>query len=124
MALPAKYDISMYAGDTDSFSFRLRNSDATIVSGLEYATALFSAVDGLASPPHLVKTGVVNSETGSVTFSFLPEDTSNIVNAEDPFNKRTLQYDIQLTFKDELGVAFEVKTVLRGKLTILEDVTK
>lgn len=119
MATPPIYDITFYAGDTERFSMSLKNSDGTVVEGLSSAIATMDIKIDFKAAPILRKAGVIDEVTGSITFDFSQEDT-NLLMGEDNFSKKSYRYDVQVDDTDTLTS----KTVIRGTLVILEDVTR
>lgn len=123
MALPPTYDLVFYAGDNETFSMNWKNADGTPVEGLEFAEAHLTVALNIKEPPLLVKLGTVSSITGNISFDFTPEETSALI-GDDDFSRKNFLYDVQLTYKDNMDVVFDVKTIVRGKLTVVEDITK
>lgn len=120
---PPTYDITFYAGDTESFVIGWKNSDGTPVAGLEYSEARMAIKINFKDAPILEKTGVIDAVTGVIRFDFTQEET-NLLMGDDNFSKKSYRYDIQLEIKDALSIILETKTIVRGLLVVVEDVTK
>lgn len=116
MAIPYVYDQTFYAGDSESFKISLKNPDGTFVEGLEDATAKMDIKLSLKNPPILSKSSVIDPLTNIFTFDFTPEETALLM-GDTLFTKITYKYDVQITN------ATNVKTVIKGDLIVIDDVT-
>lgn len=121
--MPPTYDLTFYAGDTESFVIGWNNSDGTPVAGMEYSEARMAIKINFKDTPILEKVGVIDSVTGVIRFDFTQAET-DLLMGDDDFAKKSYRYDVQLEIKDALSVILETKTIIRGLLVVVEDVTK
>lgn len=120
---PPTYDLTFYAEDTESFVIGWNNSDGTPVAGMEYSEARMAIKINFKDTPILEKVGVIDSVTGVIRFDFTQAET-DLLMGDDDFSKKSYRYDVQLEIKDALSVILETKTIIRGLLVVVEDVTK
>lgn len=121
--LPPTYDLTFYAGDTESFVIGWKNSDGTPVAGMEYSEARMAIKINFKDDPILEKVGTIDAVTGVIRFDFTQADT-DLLMGDDDFSKKSYRYDVQLDIKDSLDAILETKTIVRGLLIVVEDVTK
>jgi hypothetical protein len=124
-AVNSPIDLEVISGDTLKLVFKLSKKldNGTIVpmdtSNLyvyftikpDYITEDEDAIIKVDYPVHSL---IVDSEKGIMV---LPVDTTNL-------ESRTYVYDVQFVRFSESGVAIDIQTPIRGKLSVIPDVTR
>ena len=107
--MTATQNLSMVRGDTLSFDVRLSDLDGATISSL-YFTVKKKASDEVFIFQKSMANGITKVDDTTYRVRVAPEDTSGVTAGK-------YAYDLQI------GVGTDIYTLLRGSLTIVQDVT-
>lgn len=117
MSNPAVQCFKFYAGDTETIELVLKDSEGSVIDISGYTLRMQIREKRTSANAILDKQALIFGVTGRVLFQFSKSDTAMLV--PDSLDSVKYVYDIEMT-----DLQLEVRTVLRGDLHAIGDVTR